>query len=140
MSRPELLTPSLLRMDGRRPYEFRSLEIHFAPDEIRGSNAAAGPSTSSSSASSTFPPSAGPASSDKADGCVRLVQGLNDVTCSVFGPRDAQLSGNRTGGGGGGAGGQAGVGPEGAALDVEVLAENWSSVGAERRAGGRGDR
>lgn len=134
MSRPEHLTPSLLRMDGRRPYEFRSLEIHFAPPqthlELTASALARAPQGGTGSESSA------------ADGRVRLVQGLNDVTCSVFGPRDSQLGGGR--GGGGGGGGSIGSGPalpvEGASLEVEVVAESWSAVGAERRAAGRGDR
>lgn len=113
MSRTELLNPSLLRVDGRRPYEFRSLEIHFDPDQ------------SSSSSSSSRP-----------DGSIRLIQGLNDVTCHVFGPRETSSSGSNASN----AVATGGIGKEGAHLDVNVWMESSASAGGERRVRGKGDR
>lgn len=115
MSRNEILSPSLLRMDGRRPFELRSMEMHFSPHLSSAHHSAAAASSSSlyaSSSSSTL---------EQPDGSARLVQGLNDVTCCVFGPRDG------SGGGGGGGG-------DGASIEFEVLNENASQVGQERRA------
>lgn len=114
MSRNEILTPSLLRMDGRRPFEFRSMEIHLSPHRSSSNNSNHGGGGGVASSSST---------SNQADGSARLVQGLNDVTCIVSGPRERI-------GGGGAAGGSG----EGAKVDFEVANENASNVGQERRA------
>lgn len=118
-SRVDLLTPSLLRMDGRRPFEFRSLEIHFDP-------------LSSSSSSSI--PQGSTSSSRKSDGSIRWVQGLNDVSANVFGPEDSQLlpAGQKGVSGGGNAMAGMLVGEEGAKLEIELRAENASAVGGER--------
>lgn len=129
MSRNEILTPSLLRMDGRRPFEFRSMEIHLSVHQAQDTSGAAG---SSSFASSSYITSTN-TTTEKPDGSARLVQGLNDVTCSVFGPRESSSS-NR--------GGNVGTGlpQEGASVEFELMSENWSNVGQERRSGRRGDR
>ncbi|CAO1622763.1 unnamed protein product [Sympodiomycopsis kandeliae] len=115
MSRTELLNPSLLRIDGRRPYEFRSLEIHFDP-------------SSSNLASSSSRP----------DGSIRFIQGLNDVTCHVFGPRET--SGNSGTSNASNAISTGGIGKEGANLDVQVWMQSSASAGGDRRVRGRGDR
>ena len=116
-------------MDGRRPFEFRSLEIHFDPEE--------------SADGTSFQPQ-GPSSSTnrKADGSIRWVQGLNDVSANVFGPEDSQLLPPPQGtvSGGGNAMASLLAGEEGAKLEIELRAENASAVGGERKGGGKADR
>ncbi|CAO1635557.1 unnamed protein product [Parajaminaea phylloscopi] len=121
MSRNEILTPSLLRMDGRRPFEFRSMEVHLTVHQAQASGSSGLASTSSNT------------TTEQPDGSARLVQGLNDVTCSVFGPRESTSSSR-------GGVSSSGLTQEGASVEFDLMSENWSNIGQERRNARRGDR
>jgi len=112
-SRLELLNLGSFRIDGRRPLEFRSIQLSISPH-------------SSSTCQSSFLQTSSLAHPSQPDGSSTVSHGLTTVKAYVFGPREPKERKN------------AGSSKQTTQLNVDVGMQPWS--GQERRKRAKGDR
>lgn len=110
-SRIELLSAGGYRMDGRKPLEFRSMELVMSPHTA---------ATTSLVVSST-------AAAVRPDGSAQVKQGLTSVLACIYGPRESSRVGRVPT-----------VRQDRANVHVEIAIAPWG--GNERRYRARGDR
>ncbi|SHO76193.1 Similar to S.cerevisiae protein SKI6 (Exosome non-catalytic core component) [Malassezia sympodialis ATCC 42132] len=111
MSRTELLTAGGFRMDGRKPLEFRSMELSLSPHTATGES---------------LVPTAASATS-RADGSAEVRQGLTHVYACVYGPMEPGRAARAPT-----------VRQDRATIQVDIAVAPWGA--AERRYRARGDR